>query len=74
MSKRRPSPDIGDRIDFTSAERRLELMEEWARGAIRNHARMIRVVVRPTPPPFLLPSRWGNVLYGPDGKPMEVQK
>ena len=49
-------------------------MEEWARGAIRNHARMIRVVVRPTPPPFLLPSRWGNVLYGPDGKPMEVQK
>lgn len=71
---RRPSVSedeaLANRIDFTRADLRLDLMEEQARAAIRDHARMFRVVKKATPPPFLLPSRWSGVLLGLDGKPL----
>ena len=61
-----------EREEWSDAEARLALMEEGARRALRNPGGMnIRIVVPTAPPPkppVLLPARFGNVLYGPDGK------
>lgn len=61
------------RIEWKDAERRLYIMEEAARRALRNGSAMARIVVPVEEPhvPVLLPARMSGVLYGPDGRPMK---
>lgn len=62
------------RIEWKDAERRLDIMEDAARNALKNKASMARIVVpieEPPPMPVLLPARMSGVLYGPDGRPMK---
>ena len=61
------------RLEWKDAERRLDIMEEAARNALKNKASMARIVVPIEEPqiPVLLPARMSGVLYGPDGRPMK---
>lgn len=61
------------RLEWLDAERRLDIMEDAARKALKNRSSMARIVVPVEEPhvPVLLPARMAGVLYGPDGRPMK---
>lgn len=58
--------------DWRDACFRLEMMELVAQYSLDGRGPLkMRIVTPVTPPPVLLPTRWGGILYGPDGKPMK---
>lgn len=74
---RRPDPgEIIPRVVWRDAEHRLLLMEDRARAMIQRGARMTRIVVTVDEPhrlPILLPARIGEILLGPDGRPLKEE-